>query len=46
LDEYITSVLNKWWHENCLRCVDCQRQLADTCYARNGHTYCREDFYR
>ncbi len=45
-DEFITSVLNRWWHEKCLRCVDCEGQLTDTCYARNGNTYCREDFYR
>ena len=46
LDEFLSSVLNKWWHESCLKCAECGSQLADTCYSREGKTFCREDFYR
>lgn len=46
LDEFISSVLNKWWHESCLKCAECGSQLSETCYSREGKTFCREDFYR
>ena len=46
LDEFLSSVLNQWWHESCLKCTECGSQLAETCYSRNGKTFCREDFYR
>ena len=46
LDEFLSSVLNQWWHESCLKCAECGRQLSETCYSREGKTFCREDFYR
>ena len=46
LDEFLSSVLNQWWHESCLKCAECGVQLAETCYSRDGKTFCREDFYR
>ena len=46
LDEFLSSVLNQWWHESCLKCAECGIQLSETCYSRNGKTFCREDFYR
>ena len=46
LDEFLSSVSNQWWHESCLKCAECEIQLSETCYSREGKTYCREDFYR
>ena len=46
LDEFLSSVLDKWWHESCLKCAECKAQLSETCYSREGKTFCREDFYR
>ena len=46
LDEFLSSVLNQWWHESCLKCAECGSQLSETCYSREGKTFCREDFYR
>ena len=46
LDEFLSSVLNQWWHESCLKCAECGTQLAETCYSRDGKTFCIEDFYR
>ena len=46
LDEFLSSVSNQWWHESCLKCAECEIQLSETCYSREGRTYCREDFYR
>ena len=46
LDEFLSSVLNQWWHESCLKCSECGTQLSVTCYSREGKTFCKEDFYR
>lgn len=34
------------WHSTCLICTQCQCQLTQKCYIRNGKAYCREDFFR
>ena len=46
LDEFLSSVLNQWWHESCFKCTECGSQLTETCYSRDGKTFCRDDFYR
>lgn len=38
--------LPMFWHEHCLRCIECGKQLdatAVSCFVRNGHVFCRED---
>jgi hypothetical protein len=45
---------NEFWHEQCLRCAECGRQLGTeiddgigggggSCFIRAGRPYCRED---
>ena len=46
-DQYIFQVLpDMQWHENCLKCAECQCQLNATCFMRNSKPYCRLDFSR
>ncbi|KAL3173223.1 hypothetical protein MRX96_012351 [Rhipicephalus microplus] len=46
LDRFILKVLERSWHARCLKCADCQAQLANKCFARNGHVYCKDDFFK
>ncbi|XP_067940646.1 LIM/homeobox protein Lhx3-like [Watersipora subatra] len=39
-DGYIMRVINCSWHERCLKCVSCSRQLTDTCFYQSGRFYC------
>ncbi|GIX78203.1 hypothetical protein CEXT_27111 [Caerostris extrusa] len=45
LDRFILKVLERSWHGKCLKCIDCQAQLADKCFARNGQVFCKDDFF-
>ena len=46
LDKYVLTVLEKPWHPNCVRCVDCGYILNEKCFSRDGKIYCKIDFYR
>ncbi|XP_025898712.1 LIM/homeobox protein Lhx4 [Nothoprocta perdicaria] len=46
LDKFILKVLDRHWHSSCLKCADCQVQLADRCFSRAGSVYCKEDFFK
>nr|QRF78302.1 Lhx1/5b [Galathowenia sp. LG-2021] len=46
IDRFIFHVLDLSWHSHCVKCVICQANLNDKCYARNGQLYCKEDFFR
>ncbi|XP_077878544.1 LIM/homeobox protein Lhx4 isoform X7 [Ictidomys tridecemlineatus] len=46
LDKFILKVLDRHWHSSCLKCADCQMQLADRCFSRAGSVYCKEDFFK
>ncbi|XP_062049813.1 LIM/homeobox protein Lhx4 [Lepus europaeus] len=46
LDKFILKVLDRHWHSSCLKCADCQMQLADRCFSRAGSFYCKEDFFK
>ncbi|CAL1262501.1 unnamed protein product [Larinioides sclopetarius] len=46
LDRFILKVLERSWHGKCLKCIDCQAQLADKCFARNGQVFCKDDFFK
>ncbi|XP_076841559.1 LIM/homeobox protein Lhx4 [Brachyhypopomus gauderio] len=46
LDKFILKVLDRHWHSKCLKCADCQTQLADKCFSRAGNVYCKEDFFK
>ena len=46
LDKYLSKVLNKTWHNECVRCSECQKPMNDKCFSKNGVIYCKEDFDR
>jgi len=45
-DEYLSKVLDKVWHDSCIRCCICQEFLKDKCFSRDYKLYCKDDFYR
>ncbi|KAI1724099.1 LIM domain-containing protein [Ditylenchus destructor] len=46
-DKYLYKVLEDCYHEECLRCADCQQPfVSNTCFSKQGHLYCREHFLR
>ncbi|XP_011494973.1 PREDICTED: LIM/homeobox protein Lhx4 isoform X2 [Ceratosolen solmsi marchali] len=46
LDRYVLRVMDRCWHAGCLTCRDCGVRLSDKCYARNGHVFCKDDFFK
>ncbi|KAM6398342.1 LOW QUALITY PROTEIN: LIM/homeobox protein Lhx4 [Pluvialis apricaria] len=47
LDKFILKVLDRHWHSSCLKCADCQMQLADRCFSRAGRRLLqRSDFFK
>uniref|UniRef100_A0A3Q3AVH2 LIM/homeobox protein Lhx3 n=1 Tax=Kryptolebias marmoratus TaxID=37003 RepID=A0A3Q3AVH2_KRYMA len=46
VDRFILKVLDRHWHSKCLKCSDCQAQLADKCFSRGDNVYCKEDFFK
>ncbi|XP_069182582.1 LIM/homeobox protein Lhx2 isoform X1 [Procambarus clarkii] len=34
------------WHSACLRCWECHQPLEEKCFAKHGHLYCRDDYFR
>jgi hypothetical protein len=45
-DQWIYEVLDRLWHDHCIRCVDCDQLLTEKCYTRDGKLYCHRDFYK
>lgn len=46
VDRFILKVLDRHWHSKCLKCGDCQVQLAEKCFSRGDSVYCKEDFFK
>uniref|UniRef100_A0A8C3TIX7 LIM zinc-binding domain-containing protein n=1 Tax=Chelydra serpentina TaxID=8475 RepID=A0A8C3TIX7_CHESE len=46
VDRFILKVLDRQWHSKCLKCSDCQTQLAEKCFSRGDSVYCKEDFFK
>ncbi|XP_054281117.1 LIM/homeobox protein Lhx5 isoform X1 [Macrosteles quadrilineatus] len=46
LDKFLLNVLDRPWHAECVRCVDCHNNLTDKCFSREGKLFCRNDFFR
>ncbi|XP_067295977.1 LIM/homeobox protein Lhx3 [Pseudorasbora parva] len=46
VDRFILKVLDRHWHSKCLKCSDCQSQLAEKCFSRGESVYCKEDFFK
>ncbi|MEQ2209840.1 LIM/homeobox protein Lhx3 [Xenoophorus captivus] len=39
VDRFILKVLDRHWHSKCLKCSDCQAQLADKCFSRGDNDF-------
>lgn len=45
-DRYIFSLMNCYWHEECLQCSQCQQLLRQTCFYKNGLLFCKDDYLK
>lgn len=47
-DEFFLNAVEKKWHLNCLKCVECGVELEGqkSCFMKNGSIFCKEDFLR
>ena len=46
VDRFLSNVLDKLWHDRCIRCCECKVVLKDKCFSRDFKLYCKQDFYR
>ncbi|XP_076348009.1 LIM/homeobox protein Lhx1-like [Tachypleus tridentatus] len=46
LDRFLLNVLDRPWHTKCVRCCECESNLTEKCFSRDGKLYCRNDFFR
>lgn len=55
LDKFIFNVLNRTYHQKCIKCYDCKLNLNDKCYTKyitnNDNNdeirlYCKDDFFK
>lgn len=44
-DQFLSKVLDKVWHDDCIRCCTCHQLLKDKCFSRDFKLYCKDDFY-
>ena len=47
-DKFYLCAVERKWHSACLKCVECGSELENeaSCFEREGHIYCREDYFR
>ncbi len=47
-DRYYLQVMDKTWHLNCLRCIDCKLSLdsQQSCFAKDGLIFCKDDYFK
>jgi len=47
-DEFFLNAVERKWHLNCLKCVECGVELEGqkSCFMKNGSIFCKEDFLR
>ncbi len=47
-DKFYLSAVDVKWHSACLKCAECGVELEtqSSCFERDGHIYCREDYRR
>lgn len=49
VDRHVYYALDRYWHNNCLKCTACGSLLADigpSCYAKNQMILCKSDYRR
>ena len=40
------GISERCWHERCLKCCMCGKNMQNTCFEREGRFYCTHDYYR
>ncbi|KAL7648911.1 UNVERIFIED_CONTAM: hypothetical protein RMT77_000845 [Armadillidium vulgare] len=45
-DRWFYKTQEGLWHSACLRCAECNLPLEEKCFAKHGHLYCRDDYFR
>eukprot|EP00794_Sanderia_malayensis_P014051 gene14051-15512_t len=46
IDQYLSKVLDKNWHNDCVKCFECKMILTSKCFSKKNKIYCQEDFNR
>lgn len=46
LDRFLLNVLDRAWHAKCVQCCECNCNLTERCFSRDGKLYCKMDFFR
>ncbi|CDQ76640.1 unnamed protein product [Oncorhynchus mykiss] len=46
LDRFLLNVLDQAWHAKCVQCCECNCNLTEKCFSRDGKLYCKIDFFR
>uniref|UniRef100_A0A8C6T1F6 LIM/homeobox protein Lhx5 n=1 Tax=Neogobius melanostomus TaxID=47308 RepID=A0A8C6T1F6_9GOBI len=46
LDRFLLNVLDRAWHTKCVQCCECNCNLTEKCFSRDGKLYCKMDFFR
>lgn len=46
LDRFLLNVLDRAWHAKCVQCCECNCNLTEKCFSRDGKLYCKLDFFR
>ncbi len=48
VDKFYLSAVEQKWHASCLKCSECGVELEGqvSCYERNGHIFCKDDYLR
>ncbi|XP_053729118.1 LIM domain kinase 1a isoform X1 [Synchiropus splendidus] len=44
-DEQYLQALNTDWHTICFRCCECSTSLSHWYYEKDGHLFCKEDYW-
>ncbi|CAI5454246.1 unnamed protein product [Caenorhabditis angaria] len=45
-DRYVSKVVDRSYHSDCLRCAVCNTELVATCFLRDERLFCRLHFYK
>ena len=47
-DKFYLTAVDVKWHSACLKCAECGVELEtqSSCFERDGHIYCKEDYRR
>jgi hypothetical protein len=48
VDKFYLCAVERKWHSSCLKCAECGVELESqlSCYERNGHIFCKDDYLR